>query len=94
MSQRPTPLYYRERQLVGGRPLSAEDPTASPTAGLLPFSSATLWRKVKAGTFPRPVKLADKVTAWPPRPPHRAAHTKKTGQDCANSHRPKDETTW
>ena len=64
MSQRPTPLYYRERQLVGGRPLSAEDPTASPTAGLLPFSSATLWRKVKAGTFPRPVKLADKVTAW------------------------------
>ena len=64
MSHSPNPLYYRERQLVGGRPQSADDPTASPGAGLLPFSSATLWRKVKAGTFPRPVKLADKVTAW------------------------------
>jgi len=30
----------------------------------VPFSSATLWRRVKAGTFPRPVKLAERVTAW------------------------------
>lgn len=32
---------------------------------ILPFSSGTLWRKVKAGTFPRPVKLSERVTAWP-----------------------------
>jgi prophage regulatory protein len=32
--------------------------------GPLPFSSATLWRRVKAGTFPRPVKLSEGVTAW------------------------------
>jgi prophage regulatory protein len=31
---------------------------------VLPFSAATLWRKVKAGTFPAPVKLSDRVTAW------------------------------
>lgn len=31
---------------------------------IVPFSSATLWRKVKAGEFPRPVKLSERVTAW------------------------------
>lgn len=31
---------------------------------IIPFSSATLWRKVKAGTFPAPVKLSQRVTAW------------------------------
>ena len=31
---------------------------------LIPFSSATLWRKVKAGTFPAPLKLSERVTAW------------------------------
>lgn len=32
---------------------------------LLPFSHATLWRKVKAGTFVKPVKLSERITAWP-----------------------------
>jgi predicted DNA-binding transcriptional regulator AlpA len=31
---------------------------------IVPFSSATLWRSVKAGTFPAPVKLSDRITAW------------------------------
>lgn len=31
---------------------------------VLPFSSATLWRKVKDGSFPAPVKLSERVTAW------------------------------
>ena len=31
---------------------------------LLPFSAATLWRMVRAGTFPSPVKLSQKITAW------------------------------
>lgn len=30
----------------------------------VPFSAATLWRKVKNGTFPPPVKLSNRVTAW------------------------------
>lgn len=31
---------------------------------LIPFSRASVWRKVKAGTFPQPVKLSERVTAW------------------------------
>lgn len=31
---------------------------------ILPFSPATLWRKVKAGEFPQPVKLSERITAW------------------------------
>lgn len=30
----------------------------------LPFSGPTLWRKVRAGTFPKPSKLSERVTAW------------------------------
>lgn len=33
-------------------------------AAILPFSAPTLWRKVKAGSFPAPVKLSRRVTAW------------------------------
>lgn len=32
--------------------------------GVLPVSSATWWRWVKAGKAPKPVKLGEKVTAW------------------------------
>lgn len=32
--------------------------------GIIPFSSATLWRMVKKGAFPPPVKLSQRVTAW------------------------------
>lgn len=32
--------------------------------GLLPFSGPTLWRKVAAGSFPKPKKLSARVTAW------------------------------
>src|SRR3979490_116655 len=31
---------------------------------IFPFSPATLWRKVKAGSFPKPVKLGPRITAW------------------------------
>lgn len=31
---------------------------------IVPFSSATLWRKVASGEFPAPVKLSARVTAW------------------------------
>lgn len=30
----------------------------------LPFSKATIWRKVKQGTFPKPIKLSAGITAW------------------------------
>lgn len=31
---------------------------------IVPFSSATLWRMVAKSTFPKPVKLSERVTAW------------------------------
>jgi len=31
---------------------------------VIPFSAATLWRKVAAKQFPAPVKLSVGVTAW------------------------------
>ena len=31
---------------------------------VVPFSSATLWRKCKSGDFPKPVKLSERITAW------------------------------
>ena len=30
----------------------------------IPVSRTTVWRKAKAGAFPRPVKLSVNVTAW------------------------------
>lgn len=31
---------------------------------LVPFSPATLWRKVDSGDFPRPVKVSTQISAW------------------------------
>lgn len=48
--------FVRERDLIG----SAKEAMR----GIIPFSHATLWRKVKAEQFPAPVKLSTNVTAW------------------------------
>ena len=40
--------YVRQRQLMP----------------IMPFSRTTLWRMVKEGSFPAPVKLSTKITAW------------------------------
>ena len=53
----PDSAYVREAQIV--QSTSRPNSTAP-----LPFSSPTLWRKVKAGTFPKPIKLSERVTAW------------------------------
>lgn len=31
---------------------------------VLPFSRATLWRRVRDGDFPAPVNLGKRITAW------------------------------
>lgn len=31
---------------------------------IVPFSSATLWRKVKNKEFPAPTKISERITAW------------------------------
>lgn len=53
----PDGAFVREAQLVKNR-RRPEVPAP------LPFSPQTLWRKVKAGSFPKPVKLSEGVTAW------------------------------
>lgn len=49
--------FAREAQLV-------PSPKRPGAAVPLPFSAPTLWRKVRAGTFPKPVKLGERMTAW------------------------------
>jgi prophage regulatory protein len=53
----PDSAFIRESQLV-------RSPKRPETPAPLPFSAPTLWRKVKAGTFPKPIKLSERVTAW------------------------------
>jgi predicted DNA-binding transcriptional regulator AlpA len=49
LSQGPSPTHFmREPQVLA----------------VVPFSHATLWRRVKAKKFPAPYKLAPNVTAW------------------------------
>jgi prophage regulatory protein len=31
---------------------------------LIPYSPATLWRRVKAGEFPAPTKISPRISAW------------------------------
>ena len=53
----PDSAFIRESQLV-------QSPKRPEAQAPLPFSAPTLWRKVKAGTFPKPIKLSERVTAW------------------------------
>ncbi len=41
-----------------------QNPKHPERVGLLPFSGPTLWRRVKDGSFPKPIKLSSRVTAW------------------------------
>ena len=47
----PATGYIRQKELIG-------------KGHIIPFSATTLWRKVAAGLFPKPVKLSEGVTAW------------------------------
>ena len=31
---------------------------------IIPMSKATIWRKVKNCSFPKPAKLGERITAW------------------------------
>ena len=53
----PDSAFVREAQLV-------QSPKRPGALVPLPFSAPTLWRKVKASTFPKPLKLSEGVTAW------------------------------
>lgn len=53
----PDGAFIRGSQLV-------YDPRRPGFPAPLPFSAATLWRKVATGSFPKPFKLSPRVTAW------------------------------
>ncbi|TAM39969.1 MAG: AlpA family phage regulatory protein [Burkholderiaceae bacterium] len=53
----PDSAFIRESHLV-------QSPKRPDRAAPLPFSAPTLWRKVKNQTFPAPVKLSERITAW------------------------------
>jgi predicted DNA-binding transcriptional regulator AlpA len=53
----PDSAFIREAQLV-------QSPKRPDSLAPLPFSAPTLWRKVKAGSFPKPHRLSERVTAW------------------------------
>lgn len=55
--QLPDSAFVRESQLV-------YSPNRPDSTAPLPFSAPTLWRKVKTGDFPAPVKLSARVTCW------------------------------
>jgi predicted DNA-binding transcriptional regulator AlpA len=35
-----------------------------PSRGMIGVSDKTIWKWIKQGTFPTPVKLSDSITAW------------------------------
>ena len=45
----PATSFLRQSQIIGN---------------IVPVGASTLWRWVNAGTFPKPVKLSERVTAW------------------------------
>lgn len=53
----PDSAFIRESQLV-------QSPKRPNTPTPLPFSAPTLWRMVARGTFPKPIKLSERVTCW------------------------------
>ena len=53
----PDTAYARLSQLI-------RDPKHPTRPAPLPFSAATLWRKVREGTFPAPLKLGPAISAW------------------------------
>lgn len=58
MHQLPQTGYLRLPHIVG-------DPAAEPPIpAIIPVSKSTWWAGVKAGRYPKPVKLGPRITAW------------------------------
>jgi len=49
---------YRQSQILG-------NPKANPAIDpIIPVSPSTWWKGIKAGRFPKGIKIAPRVTAW------------------------------
>lgn len=60
MNQIPETGYLRLPQIVG-KPASGSAPAIP---ALFPVSKSTWWAGVRAGRYPKPVKLGERITAW------------------------------
>jgi prophage regulatory protein len=80
-------LFLRLKHILGDR---KSNPPIPP---LVPLSRSTLWAKVKEGSFPKPVRLGPRTTAW------RAADVLAWAADPENfkasspNHSPKNKRT-
>ena len=75
-SKRPVTMTDSPLRSANSGPLPDQSPrsvTRLPETGFLrqpqvlsfvPISRSTLWRRVQDGTFPEPVKLSARITAW------------------------------
>ncbi len=50
--------FLRIPQIIGDKKANP------PIPAIYPISKAQLWKLVKAGKFPSPIKLAPRITAW------------------------------
>ena len=60
MNQIPETGYLRLPQIVG-KPAAGGAPAIP---ALFPVSKSTWWAGVRAGRYPKPVKLGERITAW------------------------------
>ena len=58
MHQLPSTGYLRLPQIVG------DSKAKPPIPAVIPASKSTWWAGVKAGRYPKPVKLGPRITAW------------------------------
>lgn len=54
----PSTGFVRLPQIIGDKKANP------PIPAIYPISKSTLWKRVKEGTFPKPIKLSPRVTAW------------------------------
>jgi predicted DNA-binding transcriptional regulator AlpA len=74
--QLPAVEYIRRSQLLGEQAVSPAEAIANRASGkgprrarpgfpaIVPWSRATLWRKIKSKEFPAPFKLSERVNVW------------------------------
>jgi prophage regulatory protein len=58
MNQLPETGFLRLRQIIG------DNRANPPIPAIIPVKKSCWWDGVKAGRFPKPVKLGPRVTAW------------------------------
>lgn len=58
MNQLPETGFLRLKQIIG------DAKAIPPTPAIIPLKKSAWWDGVRAGHFPKPVKLGPRVTAW------------------------------